>query len=828
MPHLDLRRAVPATLTLLREQGTDPSAATVLETLGIPLPPPLAPEPGGGPASVCLGRFQLTGELGVGGMGRVLEARDPELRRTVAVKMIIDPRHVTEAQLARFVAEAQITSQLEHPNIVPVYDMGVTDDGEVFIVMKKVEGRSLRQVLAALAAGDPDVVARWPRTRLLHAFIQICNAVAYAHDRGVLHRDIKPANIMLGAFGEVLLMDWGVARVLRDARPERQHDGVEKTGVAQTMDGAAIGTPGFMSPEQASGDLARLDPRSDVWSLGAVLYEVLTLAPAYEADSLPALMYAVMTRAPADPRERAPDRSIPPAIAEICLRAMAAEPADRFGGAAELAGALEEFLEGSKRREAAQRHVADAERAWDAHRALAAERGVLLDRERALDEAIDSWAPLEDKDALRAVRRRLRAVGPERVQRLSDVMTACDQAFAQDPGHPPARRLLARVYFDRFEEAEAERSEQDRLFFASRVREFDDEGRFDALLRGTGSITLRTDPPGAEVICARYDTDGDLVWPLVERRSLGHTPLVDVPIEQGSYLLTLRSPGRRDTEYPVLITRGRRWTSGDAPLPLLSDAELGEELVYVPAGPYAEGGDPEAQDPFPRGEPWVDGFLIARFPVTMAEYCIFINALAASDPEAAWARVPRQESGRSSSGGQYWERPAHGSDYVVPTVDRDGDRWDPAWPVSGVSWDDAQAYVAWRSTQDGVPWMLPGERQWEKAARGVDGRAFPWGDGFDPMLCKMRGSRPGRPQPEPAGAFPTDVSPYGVRDMAGGIRDWCGDPHHGGNRNRRPVRGGAWLSSLRHCRAAYRVGLEPWFVCAYHGFRLARPLPTTD
>lgn len=827
----DLQTAIPATVTLLRDRGAAPTAAAVLESLGIELPPTLAASraPAASaatedPAS-SLGRFEVTGELGVGGMGRVLEARDPELGRTVAVKVVIDPREVTRVQLARFVAEAQITSQLEHPNIVPIYDMGVTDAGEVFFVMKKVEGRSLRQVLSALSRGEPESIARWPRTRLLHAFIQVCNAVAYANDRGVLHRDIKPSNVMLGEFGEVLLMDWGVARVMGKAPEAVRRVRVEKLEVTETMDGVAIGTPGFMSPEQATGELDKLDPRSDVWSLGAMLYELLTLQPVFEAPNVFALMYAVMNRRPCDPRERTPDRGIPAEIAGICTRALERERERRFSTARDLASAVEDFLDGSKRREAAQRHVAEGERAWEQYRALAEERGELVRSEQTLARGVDTWAPLAEKQELRQVRRRLQAIGPERVQRLTAVMTACDKAFSRDPGHPPARRLLAEVYFDRFEEAEAEGNGQDRLFFESRVREFDDDDRFGALLRGTGSITLRTEPAGAEVVCERYDTGEDLIWPLVERRVLGRTPLIDRPLEQGSYLLTIRGPGLRETRYPVLIGRGRRWSSGEHPLPLYSDAAIGPGLVYVPAGPYTEGGDPDAQDPFPRSEPWVDGFLMATLPVTMQEYCDFINALAARDPEEAWSRVPRQESGRTSSGGQYWARPAPGAPFVVPSVDRDGDRWDPAWPVSGVSWEDARAYVAWRRERDGEPWMLPTEQQWEKAGRGVDGRVFPWGSGFDATLCKMRGSRPGRPQPEPAGAFPSDVSPYGVRDLAGGIRDWCGDTHHGGNPNRRPVRGGAWLSSPRHCRMAYRVGLEPWFVCGYHGFRLARPLP---
>ena len=837
---LDLTAAVPDTLILLGERGKTATVTAVLETLGVELAPTLSPSGSLGARRgqdsdlVSLGRFQLLGELGRGGMGRVLEARDPEIRRSVAVKVVIDPTKVTAAQLSRFVAEAQITGQLQHPNIVPVYDIGVTERGEVYFVMKRVEGRSLRQVLIALGDGDEATAEVWGRHRLLTAFIQVCHAVAYAHDRGVLHRDLKPDNVMLGPFGEVLLMDWGVARLMGDATETLDHedvedervehasrDAIERLTMAKTMDGVAIGTPGFMSPEQVSGDLLHLDGRSDVWSLGAILYELLTLQSAYEAPSVYALMFAAAGGPPTDPRERAPSLNIPVEIAEVCLRAMSHEREDRFATASELADSVEAFLAGSKRREAALRHVAEAEAVWARYGAMAAERAELLAKEKALDEALDPWASLEEKAELLAVRQRIAGIDPDRIMLFSEVLTLCDKALSQDPNNVESRMLLARVHYARFEEAEAARDERDRLFHAQRVREYDD-GRHATMLRGTGALTLRTDPPGAEVVCERYDRSAPLVWPLVERRVLGTTPLERAPLEQGSYLLTIRSAGRRDTRYPVFIPRGRHWDSGEAAVPLYSDADIGAGMVYVPPGPFVCGGDEQAQDSMPAADRWVAGFFVSVLPVTMQQYCAFINDLAERAPEAAWSRVPRHESGVNSDGGQYWVRPAPGEPYSVPEVDRDGDRWDPLWSVSAVSWQDAMAYAAWRSERDGLGWRLPREQQWEKASRGADGRIFPWGHGFDPTLCKMRLSRAGRPQPERVGAFATDASPYGARDLAGSTRDWCGDAHYGGDPTCRPVRGGSWNADARACRTGHRNGLLPWYVLGSIGLRLAR------
>jgi len=161
---------------------------------------------------------------------------------------------------------------------------------------------------------------------------------------------------------------------------------------------------------------------------------------------------------------------------------------------------------------------------------------------------------------------------------------------------------------------------------------------------------------------------------------------------------------------------------------------------------------------------------------------------------------------------------------VVPERDRDGDPWDENWPVMGISWHDAKAYVAWRSERDGVTWQLPTEAQWEKAARGVDGRIFPWGDELDPSLCAMRTSFPGRPQPRPVGMFDSDRSVYGVRDLAGGIRDWCRERSYLGDSARRPVRGGSWDSEAAYCRGAHRTGYIPTYVGSSFGFRLVREL----
>ena len=299
-------------------------------------------------------RFRVVRPHRKGGLGVVSVAVDAELNREVALKQILD-RHADDPySRSRFLQEAEITGGLEHPGIVPVYSLGTFGDGRPYYAMRFIKGDTLKDAIADHHARNGGEVVNKPgRSRelelrkLLRRFIDVGNAIEYAHGRGVLHRDLKPSNVMVGKYGETLVVDWGLAKAVGKPdliSPDGEHALFPShgSGEIETLPGSAIGTPAYMSPEQADGQLDRIGSKSDVYSLGATLYTVLTGHPPYEGPNPRAILEAVRLGQLAPPRQRDPD--IDPALEAVCLRAMARQTEDRYPTPAALAEDVERWM----------------------------------------------------------------------------------------------------------------------------------------------------------------------------------------------------------------------------------------------------------------------------------------------------------------------------------------------------------------------------------------------------------------------------------------------------------------------------------------------------
>ena len=305
-----------------------------------------------------LGRYQLRELLGQGGMGEVVLAYDDQIGREVAVKRIRATAPSGE-ELSRFVREARVQGRLEHPAVVPVHDLAVDRDGRPFFVMKRLSGTTLAASLSSMRAGDvddPDATRR----RNLRAFVDVCLAVEFAHARGIIHRDLKPANIMLGDFGEVYVLDWGVARAVAEAdenapKATSQRDLALESGDTQV--GTILGTPADMAPEQMAGD--RAGPAADIYALGCILFEIVADEPLHPRSRAVGMAFETVIARPSTRRADAP-----PELDAICELATALDRASRFATARALGNAVQSFLDGDRdiavRKELAVAHIADA------------------------------------------------------------------------------------------------------------------------------------------------------------------------------------------------------------------------------------------------------------------------------------------------------------------------------------------------------------------------------------------------------------------------------------------------------------------------------------
>ncbi len=673
-----------------------------------------------------------------------------------------------------------VTVDLQHPSIVTVLDLGRTSGGGRWITMPIVVGDRL----------DVRVRAGAPAAGLVRVLAQVASALAYAHDLGATHGDVSPANVMVGVHDEVRLLDWG--------------------GVGTISHG---GTPGFAAPELLAGEA--VGPAADVYGMGALLALVLTGRAPY-AHPVPGVVVRWQLAG------RPPTLMVPQGrvtLAEPLLRLVQqclGPRADRPHIEA-YREALEGWLDGSTRHAEASRLVQAAVSRLEEARTLREQSAVHRAAGRRLLAPLSPWAPASARAPGWARLDDARGLVEEAALLEGRAEQALRTALQRAPDHMQAVSELAALQRARLVRAENERDPSAPVL--ARLIEHEGPQSLRDWLSTPAMVCLDTRPSGLPVALEHIDRTnrrwvGERVW-------AGVTPL-EREVPPGSYRLVIEG-GCGTVRVPVVVGRGERWMQTiDLP------EQLADGVVMVPGGTHRSGADPDAVDALPMTEFELGAFAIQRDPVTWREYADWLVTVQDPDRER-W--MPRARDGR----------PMLGEGGVVDFGDGGDTPMDA--PVSFVDFEMATAYARDLALRTGIAWRLPHELEWERAAQGADGRHYPWGDHFEASWAVMAQSHPGRPSRRVVGDPAEDISVYGVRGMAGNVRDWCanayskeGPPSSGvldptetsGDPAFRMQRGGNWSSTAAFCRIGARFGTRPERRLAGTGFRLAYSIPPED
>jgi len=746
-------------------------------------------------------RYKLEGEVARGAMGAILRVWDENLRRHLAMKVVLgredapssgNTPQVETRVLARFLEEAQVTGQLDHPGIVPVHELGLDADGRVYFTMKLVKGRDLKAIFDLVFKE----VDGWNQTRALGVILKACEAMAYAHKKGVIHRDLKPANVMVGGFGEVFVMDWGLARVLgrkdthdirlapeaapsmssvKTERREQREDSPDSP--IMTMDGDVVGTPAYMPPEQARGEIEKLTARSDVYSLGAMIYHLLAHHRPYAppgSQLTNRTVLALVQQGPPSPLRKVRGR-MPVELIAICEKAMAREAQDRYADTLALAGDLRAYLEGRVVRAHESGTWAET-RKWIQRNTPLAASLVAVFVTLGLGASGFAWKAkqatiLKEEAILRERDLLVRGLIQEEEQ-FASLGNSAEWARAQD-------RSAAEWWI---ESAHGLIKGQDEDLVSARFWRpgLEDVNAQIAMIESrsvlkhpseVGSVAVDGKSGSVHDVSGEYAFHDQSDWwwygqlrglkakleSLQSRLAVAERSVVNADAK-GQWLKAI-SEIKASAKYSNV-----RWPTGD---------RLTPQLELVPIGPDPESGLWEFSH-LPTGEPARrdDAGAIILESGTGLVFVLLPGG-----------KVPIQNGVPETSLNQAVLGPFFLSKYEM-TCDQ-WNRVDPEWsgtfprgnnglvPAHGLGWDDCNQALS----QAGVWLSFPTEAQWEYACRG--GTTTPWWTGAEESSLDNAESVNINAAPVLYGGLGMvgrlRANPFGLHDMHGSVREWCKD-----------------------------------------------------